>query len=165
MRGDRQRFCPACSGAASSQRPVTGYDTSLRCKPQNVCVCVGATPALLQSAWLQHPCKIFFFLQYVSECIHSSSQALSVYLLCFVDLGSRKRIPACGEGGVAGRVPVFGGNVTGSRVDPCGVLGLCLKPPCADGVGRENPQQETNKWQQSFARLFDIPKKNKQIPI
>lgn len=105
MRGDRQRFCPACSGAASSQRPLTGSDTSLCCRPECVCVSVGASPALLQpglaSALYDFLYFLFFFSGPTSQHLFRiSSPARHVYLVSerLVSLGSWKHICVCGEG-------------------------------------------------------------------
>lgn len=102
MRGDRQRFCPACSGAASSQRPLTCSDTSLCCRPWCVCVCIRVCVCVLV------PCQHCFslpgfsvqFLFSVRTFIRISSPARHVYLVSayFVSLGSRKHICVCGEG-------------------------------------------------------------------
>ena len=129
MRGDRQRFCPACSGAASSQRPLTGSDTSLRCRRE--CVCAGAWPAVLQPAWFKCPCNFYSTSQ---QFIHSSSPARHVYLVYFASWCIGKHICVCGEDEVGGEKRPH--HVFGSSVEAQGhslrVFGLRLKFPCTD---------------------------------
>ena len=162
MRGDRQRFCPACSGAASSQRPLTGSDTSLCCRPECVCVCVcvGASPALLHPAWLQL-CTIFFFSSHISAFIShflTSSACLSGLGVFGVSgqLETYLRV-RWGFKWEAGRESVW---CVGRRCRGQGrslrVFGLGLQLACAVGAGarRGNPEKEINK--QVAARVLHL---------
>ena len=133
MRGDRQRFCPACSGAASSQRPLTGSDTSLCCRPECVCVCVCVCVLVRRQRCFSLPgfsfVRFFFFRPTSQHLFRISSPARHVYLVSeyLVSLGSWKHICVCGEG-LSGRrgekaYDVLGGGVE-DRVAPCGCLAL-----------------------------------------
>lgn len=94
MRGDRQRFCPACSVAVSSQRPLTGSDTSLCCRPLRVCVCWCiasiASASLASTSLASVSLQIFFYIS-AFICISSPAQdvyLVSAYFLCLWTAGS-----------------------------------------------------------------------------
>lgn len=168
MRGDRQRFCPACSGAASSQRPLTGSDTSLRCRTWEcmwVCVCVGASPALLQPGWLRHSYNFCPTSQHLVAFPHQLgmfiwsrhiSRLWSAYLCAWWGLSGRLREAArCVRRQCRGR----GRSLR--------VFGLGLQLACADWAGawRENPEREINKQVAAeFHVLVFVPYLSLEVP-
>lgn len=150
MRRDRQRFCPACSGAASSQRPLTDSDTSLCCRPECVCVCMCMLVCRQHYFSLPGICVRTICLSYISAFIRISSPEWHAYLLSayLVSSGSGKHI--CVWWGLSGRQKEAASCV---RLRCWGqgrslrVFGLGLQLACADWAGawRENPAEETNK--------------------
>lgn len=155
MRGDRQRFCPACSGAASSQRPLTGSDTSLCCRPKCVWVCararmyvcVGASPASLHPALASASGTIFApHLSIYSHFLTGSACLFGLGIFCVCVFGQRDaylRVRWGFLGGEAERSRVMRQAAvmrTGSLpagVWPWPTVSVCWRSPSMKGKPRE----------------------------
>lgn len=151
MRGDRQRFCPACSGAASSQRPLTGSDTSLHCSHECVCVC--ECVLVRRQHCFSLPGVLFHTIFVLHLSILFAFPHQHPMLICclhiFQSLGRRRNICVCGEG-LSGRQTEAASCVKAQRWGQghsLWVFGLGLHLACADWAGawRENPEREINR--------------------
>lgn len=152
MRGDRQRFCPACSGAVSSQRPLTGSDTSLCCRPECVCVCVLVRRQHCFS--LPGVSVRTIFVLHLSVYSHFLTSTACLFALCIFCVFGQREEYLYVRWGLSGRQKEAASCVRQrcwGQGRSLRVFGLGLQLACADWAGawRENPEKEISKWRQA----------------